>query len=168
MGATGEHNVLAGLFGNRSRFIVFAVTLVLVEMFILILDDLGGNVSRVVLLAGSLGKSRRADHRHRGARPVVNQVWGGRNAGSAIVDAVVAVGLAHFTTFITRLLGWCGMPFFLDRAFLILGILSKVQALDGSGTLLADVTNNSSNGIGLVPQITIADIRRAHLRQTAL
>jgi hypothetical protein len=42
-------------------------------------------------------------------------------------------------------------------------IVSKLETLDGSGALLADVPDDVRNGIGLVPQMTISNIYDTHL-----
>lgn len=43
-------------------------------------------------------------------------------------------------------------------------VLGKLQAGNGSGTLLTDVPNNIGNGIGLVTEMTVRDIGHAECR----
>jgi len=139
-------------------------------VFIVVLHNAGWDVTRAVLLAGSLGECGAADHGHGGAGTVVDQVGGRRDAG------VTVVGVERVVVDVADLAGGAGGAAFLavvvgaetlltlvrlGLSLVVFGVLGEVEALDGGSALVADAADDVCDSIGLVAEVTVRDIRDA-------
>ena len=79
------------------------------------------------------------------------------------MHAHVAIGLSMLVAHVA-----CArLSFGLDGvAILILSIMCEVETFDGSGTLVADVTDDVRNGISLVSKMTIGNVSHAEAAAT--
>lgn len=140
-------------------------------VLVVVLHNPGWDIARAVLLAGSLGERGAADHGHGGAGTVVDQV---RSRGDA---GVTVVGVQRVVVDVADLAGGTGGAAFLavvvgaetlltvvvrlGLSLLIFGVLGEVKALDGGSALVADAADDVCDGIGLVAEVTVRDIRDA-------
>ena len=140
-------------------------------VLIVVLHNPGWDIARAVLLAGSLGECGAADHGHRGAGTVVHQVGCGRDAGvtvvgvqRVVVDVADLAGGTGGAAFLAVVVGAETLLTVLVRlglSLLIFGVLGEVKALDGGSALVANAADNVCDGIGLVAEVTVRDIRDA-------
>lgn len=164
-GVAGAHEIFAGLLGQRASLGVVIKTISVVGMLVVILDDPRGDLAGSILLTRSFREGRVADHRHRSARPVVDEV---RSRGNTRASVVGMQGVPHLAT-LAVIIAVRGQTVTIFARFLgvvLLGILSQVKTLHSGGTLVADAANNIRNRIGLVPKVAVCHVSYAQTGKT--